>query len=344
MGGGRGVELCGTEGGLPTRQSSGAPDLGPGGAGAVRGGPQGRRFDERQWPWPPPVPCPPPPAPAVYWGPWRPSRGGPPTPWASPPTAVATRRTGTGPSCSPPLPPLAQTRGHSQGPRCLTPPPPRPLNGGSALHSSVKGGPPLVSLPRGGGGGDHNATPDATPRLESCSVLVTRASTRQHKKILISGTIGAFGSGRRVAGAAVLSPGTVMKSSADRPPTENTVPSDTVLFPPPHGYLSKLGGGSSGGGQLEGGGGVSWRVWGGGGSAGGCGGVDFSRWGGGATRDPQQPHAYLQGGCVSGAGLGKLPGAHTRTGPGRPPPPPLWSPPPPRGRGPHSFGFPRPPP
>ena len=31
-----------------------------------------------------------------------------------------------------------------------------------------------------------------TPRLESCSVLVTRASTRQHKKILISGTIGAF--------------------------------------------------------------------------------------------------------------------------------------------------------
>ena len=35
---------------------------------------------------------------------------------------------------------------------------------------------------------------------------------------------------------AVLSPGTVMKSSGDHPPTENTVSSDTVLFtpPPPH--------------------------------------------------------------------------------------------------------------
>ena len=30
---------------------------------------------------------------------------------------------------------------------------------------------------------------------------------------------------------AVLSPGTVMKSSGERPPTENTVSSDTVLFP-----------------------------------------------------------------------------------------------------------------
>ena len=28
--------------------------------------------------------------------------------------------------------------------------------------------------------------------------------------------------------------------------------------------------------------------------------------GGGATRDPLLPHAYLQGGCVSGVGLGKL--------------------------------------
>ena len=70
---------------------------------------------------------------------------------------------------------------------------------------------------------------DMYPRLESCSVLVTRASTRQHKKILISGTIGAFRSGRRVANMAVLSPGTVMKSSGERPPTENTVSSDTVL-------------------------------------------------------------------------------------------------------------------
>ena len=61
-------------------------------------------------------------------------------------------------------------------------------------------------------------------------MLVTRASTRQHKKILISGTIGTFRSGRRVASVAVLSPGTVMKSSGDRPPTENTVSSDTVLF------------------------------------------------------------------------------------------------------------------
>ena len=69
------------------------------------------------------------------------------------------------------------------------------------------------------------------PRLELCGVLVTRASTRQHKKILISGTIGAFRSGRRVADMAVLSPGTVMKSSGQRPPTENTVSGDTVLFP-----------------------------------------------------------------------------------------------------------------
>ena len=30
---------------------------------------------------------------------------------------------------------------------------------------------------------------------------------------------------------AVLRPGTVMKSSGERPPTENTVSSDTVLFP-----------------------------------------------------------------------------------------------------------------
>ena len=73
--------------------------------------------------------------------------------------------------------------------------------------------------------------PPAPPCLESCSVLVTRASTRQHKKILISGTIGAFRSGRRVANVAVLSPRTVMKSRGERPPTENTVSSDTVLFP-----------------------------------------------------------------------------------------------------------------
>ena len=35
------------------------------------------------------------------------------------------------------------------------------------------------------------------------------------------------------------------------------------------------------------------------------GGVGFQRWGGPA-HDPLLPHAYLQGGCVSGAGLGKL--------------------------------------
>ena len=40
---------------------------------------------------------------------------------------------------------------------------------------------------------------DAVPsRLESCSVLVTRASTRQHEKILISGTIGAFRSKKKI--------------------------------------------------------------------------------------------------------------------------------------------------
>ena len=44
------------------------------------------------------------------------------------------------------------------------------------------------------------------------------------------------------------------------------------------------------------GGGLGWRLW-GGGSAGG---------GGGPTRNPLLPHAYLQGGCVFGAGSGKL--------------------------------------
>ena len=47
-----------------------------------------------------------------------------------------------------------------------------------------------------------------SPRTESCGVPATRASTRQHKKILISGTIGAFRSGRRVAERAGLVPGT----------------------------------------------------------------------------------------------------------------------------------------
>ena len=42
-------------------------------------------------------------------------------------------------------------------------------------------------------------------------------------------------------------------------------------------------------------------MWGGFGRGGGGG---FQ--GGGATCDPLLPHAYLQGGCVSGAGLGKL--------------------------------------
>ena len=94
----------------------------------------------------------------------------------------------------------------------------------------------------------------------------------------------------------------------------------------PPSYRSKVGGG--GGGSW---GGVCWRVWGGrleglGGSAGGSGGggglegmggVEGVGGGGsaggggipkvgGPTRDPQQPHAYLSGGCVSEAGLGKL--------------------------------------
>ena len=68
---------------------------------------------------------------------------------------------------------------------------------------------------------------------------------------------------------------------------------------PPPSYLSKLWGGGEleglgGGGRLEG-------VGGGGGRPGGGGSQS-----GGATRDPLLPHAYLQGGCVSGAGLGKL--------------------------------------
>ena len=52
------------------------------------------------------------------------------------------------------------------------------------------------------------------------------------------------------------------------------------------------------------GGGVSRRVWGGGLAVGGGGSQ-----GGGAYARPTtlQPHAYLQEGCVSGAGLGKLP-------------------------------------
>ena len=41
--------------------------------------------------------------------------------------------------------------------------------------------------------------PLRTSRTELYGVLVTRVSTRQHNKILISGTIGAFRSGRRIA-------------------------------------------------------------------------------------------------------------------------------------------------
>ena len=53
---------------------------------------------------------------------------------------------------------------------------------------------------------------------------------------------------------------------------------------------------------MGGGGGVSWRVcWGGGGSAVGGWGPKVRR----PARDPLLPHAYLQRGCVSGAGLGK---------------------------------------
>ena len=59
-----------------------------------------------------------------------------------------------------------------------------------------------------------------------------------------------------------------------------------------------------------GGGGISWRVWAGGcqlegvGGGFGRGGGRFPRWG--SLREPLLPHAYLQGGCVFGAGLGKL--------------------------------------
>ena len=92
------------------------------------------------------------------------------------------------------------------------------------------------------------------------------------------------------------------------------------------GRLEGLGGG---GGRLEGlgGGGIGWRVWGGGGRLEGigCGGRLEGAGGGaavgggvpnvgGPTRDPQQPHAYLQGGCVSEAGLGKLPEAVVKQG------------------------------
>ena len=72
---------------------------------------------------------------------------------------------------------------------------------------------------------------------------------------------------------------------------------------PPRTICQNWGGGA--GGQF---GGVGWRV--GGGRLEGLGGV--GQWGGGGpkvvgpTRDPLLPHAYLQGGCVSGAGLGKL--------------------------------------
>ena len=69
---------------------------------------------------------------------------------------------------------------------------------------------------------------------------------------------------------------------------------------PPQLSVKTCGGGLVG---SWGGGGVGWRMW-GGGSAGGCGG-GFAR-GGGGGGDPLLPHAYLQGGCVSGAGLGKL--------------------------------------
>ena len=54
-------------------------------------------------------------------------------------------------------------------------------------------------------------------------------------------------------------------------------------------------------------------MWGGGGGFGrGGGGVPKV---GGPTRDPLLPHAYLKGGCVSGAGLGKLLVAVVKQGP-----------------------------
>ena len=75
-------------------------------------------------------------------------------------------------------------------------------------------------------------------------------------------------------------------------------------------------------GQLGGGGGgVSWRVWGGGGRLEGVGGGGFGVGGrggpksGAPMRDPLLPYAYLQGGCVSGAGLGKLLVAVVKQGP-----------------------------
>ena len=54
------------------------------------------------------------------------------------------------------------------------------------------------------------------------------SSTRQHNKSLISGTIGAFRSGRRVAEGAELLPGTELQQCSFREPTENTVSIDTV--------------------------------------------------------------------------------------------------------------------
>ena len=73
--------------------------------------------------------------------------------------------------------------------------------------------------------------------------------------------------------------------------------------PPPPPQLSVKTWGELGGGPLEGMGGEGRLegVWGG-----------VRPWGGGvpkvggSTRDPLLPHAYLQGGCVSGVGLGKL--------------------------------------
>ena len=94
--------------------------------------------------------------------------------------------------------------------------------------------------------------------------------------------------------------GSVSTSMPPTPLSDHGGRLQAVLMRHPTSYLSKLWGG---GGGLVGswGGGVGWRVWGGGSAGGGV-----PRWGGGATPDPLLPHAYLQGGCVFGAALGKL--------------------------------------
>ena len=63
-------------------------------------------------------------------------------------------------------------------------------------------------------------------REEWCAAQ--KSSTRQHNKILVSGTIGAFGSKRGVTEHAQLLPGTELQHTFGLVPTENTVSDDTL--------------------------------------------------------------------------------------------------------------------